>query len=45
MENDGDPVPAHLGAYERGATEVVPFLRPDVRVSVTTYRLPGAPTT
>jgi hypothetical protein len=45
VENEGDPVPAHLGAYERGATEVVPFLRPDVRVSVTTYRLRDAPTT
>ena len=31
--------PSTLGGYTRGATERVPFIRPDVRLRVTTYRL------
>jgi hypothetical protein len=30
--------PAELGPYTRGRTELVPFVRPDVLVQVTTYR-------
>jgi hypothetical protein len=30
--------PRRLGDYERGTTELVSFLRPDVKVAVTTYR-------
>jgi hypothetical protein len=30
--------PRRLGTYERGGTQLVPFIRPDVRVAVTTYR-------
>lgn len=30
--------PARLGDYRRGATEAVPFVRPDVHLQVTTYR-------
>jgi hypothetical protein len=30
--------PRQLGTYERRATELVSFIRPDVRVSITTYR-------
>jgi hypothetical protein len=36
----GDPgqqEPRRLGAYERGATQLVSFIRPDVKVAVTTY--------
>lgn len=29
--------PRRLGTYERGGTQLVPFIRPDVRVAVTTY--------
>ncbi len=35
--------PASIGEYRRGARELVPFIRPDVAVSVVTYRFdPGA---
>lgn len=34
------PAPALIGDYQRGARELVPFIRPDAKVSVTTYRLP-----
>ncbi len=30
--------PATIGGYERGGRQLVPFIRPDVKVSVTTYR-------
>jgi multisubunit Na+/H+ antiporter MnhC subunit len=30
--------PRHLGDYRRGATQLVSFIRPDVKVAVTTYR-------
>jgi hypothetical protein len=30
--------PRQLGAYERGSTELVSFIRPDVKVALTTYR-------
>ena len=30
-------LPAHLGPFARGGTELVPFIRPDVSVRVTTY--------
>ena len=34
-----DPPPATLGPYERGRTQRVAFIRPDVFLGVTTYRL------
>jgi hypothetical protein len=33
------PAPAHLGPYVRGRTQRVAFIRPDVFVGVTTYRM------
>jgi hypothetical protein len=36
---EGQTNPKALGGYTRGATQLVPFTRSDVRVQVTTYRL------
>ena len=33
------PAPAQLGGYRRGSRQLVPFLRPDVKLGVVTYRL------
>jgi hypothetical protein len=33
------PAPRTLGTFVRGRTELVPFIRPDVKVAVTTYRI------
>lgn len=35
--------PARLGDYERGDRELVPFIRPDVKVGLITYQLAGRP--
>ena len=32
--------PRTLGGFARGRTELVPFIRPDVSLAVTTYRMP-----
>jgi len=33
------PAPASIGGYERGGRQLVPFIRPDVKLGVVTYRL------
>jgi hypothetical protein len=35
----GAATPPRIGSYVRSSSELVPFIRPDVRVQVTTYRL------
>lgn len=35
------PAPATLDGYERGPRQLVPFIRPDVKLGVVTYRLPN----
>jgi hypothetical protein len=37
----GTEVPAHIGAFERGRTQQVQFLRSDVTLDVVTYRRSG----
>ncbi len=32
------PAPASIGGYERGGRQLVPFIRPDVKLGVVTYR-------
>lgn len=38
IDAPGQHQPRRLGAYERGSTQLVPFIRPDVKVAVITYR-------
>jgi hypothetical protein len=33
------PAPASIGGYQRGGRQLVPFIRPDVKLGVVTYRL------
>jgi hypothetical protein len=36
---EGQAGPASIGGYLRGGTQLVPFIRPDVKLAVVTYRL------
>jgi hypothetical protein len=38
IHDPAKPQPRSIDGYQRGATELVPFMRPDVKVAVTTYR-------
>ena len=37
---EGQTSPGSIGGYDRQGTELVPFIRPDVKLGVVTYRLP-----
>ncbi len=41
LASNPDAVPAEIGGYVRGRTEMVALLRPDVKVMVVTYRAHG----
>jgi len=41
LEDPAARAPRELGGYRRGPTQLVAFVRPDVKVAVVTYRLPN----